>query len=58
MFSTSGTSFRRVESRRPIIDLDKPEDYRFLLKGEQIWRGVVHAWTLDAAFDEANALLI
>ena len=38
------------------INLDKPEDYRRLLKDGTSWRGVLHAWTLDAAFNEANAL--
>ena len=52
----AGHHFDASNPRRPIIDLDKPEDYRFLLKGGTEWRGVLHAWTLDAAFDEANAL--
>jgi SAM-dependent methyltransferase len=41
--------------RRPIINVDEPEAYRYLLKDGTFWRGVLHAWTLDAVFDEANA---
>jgi acyl transferase domain-containing protein/acyl carrier protein len=42
--------------RRITIKLDRPEDYRRLVKGGTLWRGVLHAWTLDAEFREANAL--
>ncbi len=52
----AGDRFDASNPRRPIINLDEPEDYRRLLKDGTSWRGVLHAWTLDAVFDEANAL--
>ena len=52
----AGDRFDVSNPRRPIINLDRPEDYRRLLRDGTLWRGVLHAWTLDATFDEANAL--
>ena len=52
----AGDRFDASNPRRPIINVDKPEDYRYLFKDGTLWRGVLHAWTLDAVFDEANAL--
>ena len=52
----AGDHFEASNPRRPTINLNKPEDYRSLLKGGTFWRGVLHAWSLDAAFDVANAL--
>ncbi|MGA8478696.1 MAG: acyltransferase domain-containing protein [Chthoniobacterales bacterium] len=52
----AGDRFDASIPRRPTINLDQPEDYRRLLKGGTLWRGILHAWTLDAGFDEANAL--
>ena len=51
-----GSDFDDSNPFRPSIDPDKPEDYRRLLKEGTVWRGVLHAWALDAEFDEAHAL--
>jgi acyl transferase domain-containing protein/acyl carrier protein/2-polyprenyl-3-methyl-5-hydroxy-6-metoxy-1,4-benzoquinol methylase len=56
VFVQRGDQFDASDPRRPIIRVDKPEDYRDLLENEPLWRGVLHGWTLDAAFDKANAL--
>jgi acyl transferase domain-containing protein/acyl carrier protein len=52
----AGDCFDASNPRRVTINLDKPEDYRRIFKDGRLWRGVLHAWALDAAFDEANAL--
>jgi acyl transferase domain-containing protein/acyl carrier protein/SAM-dependent methyltransferase/NADP-dependent 3-hydroxy acid dehydrogenase YdfG len=52
----AGDCFDASNPRWVTINLDKPEDYRRIFKDGRLWRGVLHAWTLDAAFDEANAL--
>ena len=52
----AGDRFDASNPRRPIINIDEPEAYRCLFKDGTLWRGVLHAWTLDAVFDEANAL--
>jgi acyl transferase domain-containing protein/acyl carrier protein/SAM-dependent methyltransferase len=52
-----GGDFDDSHPSRSTIDPDKPEDYLRLLKeGGTVWRGVLHAWALDAEFDEAQAL--
>jgi len=52
----AGDRFDASNPRRPIINIDEPETYRCLFKDGTLWRGVLHAWSLDAVFDEANAL--
>jgi acyl transferase domain-containing protein/acyl carrier protein len=52
----AGDRFDASNPRRPIINIDEPEAYRRLFKDGTLWRGVLHAWSLDAVFDEANAL--
>ena len=52
----AGDRFDASNARRPIINVDEPEDYRCLFKDGTFWRGVLHTWTLDAVFDEADAL--
>ena len=52
----AGDHFDGTNPHRPTINFDSPEDYRYLFRGGTLWRGVLHAWTLDAKFDENNAL--
>jgi acyl transferase domain-containing protein/acyl carrier protein/2-polyprenyl-3-methyl-5-hydroxy-6-metoxy-1,4-benzoquinol methylase len=41
--------------KRLKINLDESDAYRRLVKNGEPWRGVLHAWSLDAQFDEATA---
>jgi SAM-dependent methyltransferase/acyl carrier protein/NADP-dependent 3-hydroxy acid dehydrogenase YdfG len=52
----SGDRFQHSNPRRLTINIDKPEEYRWLLKDGAVWRGILHAWSLDAAFDRSDAL--
>jgi acyl transferase domain-containing protein/acyl carrier protein len=52
----AGDHFDASNPRRLIINSNEPEDYRSLFKDGALWSGVLHAWTLDANFTEANAL--
>jgi acyl transferase domain-containing protein/acyl carrier protein/ubiquinone/menaquinone biosynthesis C-methylase UbiE len=53
---TAGNHFDASDPRQVTIDVNKPEDYRDLLKNETLWQGVLHGWTLDAVLDQASAL--
>jgi NAD(P)-dependent dehydrogenase (short-subunit alcohol dehydrogenase family)/acyl carrier protein len=52
----AGNRFDGSNPRQVTINLDKPEDYRRLFEQETSWRGVLHAWSLDTAFEEADIL--
>jgi acyl transferase domain-containing protein/acyl carrier protein/SAM-dependent methyltransferase/NAD(P)-dependent dehydrogenase (short-subunit alcohol dehydrogenase family) len=44
----AGDHFDPSDPSRPSINLDDPEDYRRLFETKKSWRGVLHAWSLDA----------
>ena len=52
----TGGTFEETNLHRRTIDIEKSEHYRRLLDEGTSWRGILHCWTLDATFEEANAL--
>jgi acyl transferase domain-containing protein/acyl carrier protein len=52
----AGDHFDVSNPRRLIINSNEPEDYRSLFRDGAFWSGVLHAWSVDANFTEANAL--
>jgi acyl transferase domain-containing protein/acyl carrier protein/SAM-dependent methyltransferase len=52
----AGDRFQQSNPRRLTINIDQGEDYRRLFKDGVVWRGILHAWALDATFDRSDAL--
>jgi acyl transferase domain-containing protein/acyl carrier protein/SAM-dependent methyltransferase len=52
----SGARFDDSDPGRLVIDLNDAENYRRVFKDGTPWLGVLHSWSLDASFDEANAI--
>jgi acyl transferase domain-containing protein/acyl carrier protein len=48
----AGDHFDCSDPSRQSINLDDPDDYRRLLETKKSWRGVLHAWSLDAVLKD------
>jgi acyl transferase domain-containing protein/SAM-dependent methyltransferase/NAD(P)-dependent dehydrogenase (short-subunit alcohol dehydrogenase family)/acyl carrier protein len=54
ILARAGDGFDATEPHRTLLRLNHAADYQALLSRTESWRGVVHAWSLDAQIDEAR----